>query len=261
MKFFYTFIVFIIFVTSVNAVDTRLDTIKKTGKLRVCVWPEYYGISYVDTRTQQLSGIDVDLAKELAKDLGTTPVFVKSSFATLIDDVTTERCDIAMFAIGHTPERAAKIRLTSAHISSDIYAITTKDNKRVKSWNDIDKKDVVVAVAKGTYHEGVMRSKLKNATLSVVANLHAREQEVESGRADVFMTDYPFGMLMLSKTSWAKLLKPERAYHITEYGWAVKYGDDIFFERIEKFLRDIKKDGRLQKAAKDNSLEAIVNLK
>jgi hypothetical protein len=48
VKFFYTFIVFIIFVTSVNAVDTRLDTIKKTGKLRVCVWPEYYGISYVD---------------------------------------------------------------------------------------------------------------------------------------------------------------------------------------------------------------------
>lgn len=261
MKFFYTFIVFIIFTTLLNAEDTRLDTIKKSGKLRVCVWPEYYGISYVDTRTQQLSGIDVDLAKELSKDLAAAPVFVKSSFATFIDDVNSDKCDIAMFAIGHTPERAAKIRLTSAHISSDIYAITTKENKKVKGWNDIDKKGVVVAVAKGTYHESVMRTKLKNATLSVVANLHAREQEVESGRADVFMTDYPFGMLMLSKTSWAKLLKPEKPYHITEYGWAVKYGDDIFYNRIEKFLRDIKKDGRLLKAAKDNSLEAIVNLK
>lgn len=261
MKFFYTLIVFIIFTTLLNADNTRLDTIKKSGKLRVCVWPEYYGISYVDTRTQQLSGIDVDLAKELSKDIGATPAFVKSSFATLMDDVNSDKCDIAMFAIGHTPERAAKIRLTSAHISSDIYAITTKENKKVKSWNDIDKKGVIVAVAKGTYHESVMRSKLKNATLSVVANLHAREQEVESGRADVFMTDYPFGMLMLSKTSWAKLLKPEKPYHLTEYGWAVKYGDDTFFERVEKFLRDIKKDGRLLKAAKDNSLEAIVNLK
>ena len=254
MRFIYYFLVFVIFATNGFAESSRLDAINASKKLRICVWPEYYGISYVDTRTQQLSGIDVDLAKELAKDLGVAPVFVKSSFATLIADVTSDKCDIAMFAIGHTPQRAAKIRLTSPHLTSDIYAITTKDNRKVQSC-------VVVAVAKGTYHESVMKTKLKNAELSVVESLHAREQEVESGRSDVFMTDYPFGMLMLKKTSWAKLLKPSKTYHLTDYGWAVAYGDDKFFARIEKFIKDIKKDGRLLKAATNNSLEPIVNLK
>jgi len=261
MKKISILIVFILTIAVFGAEPSRLEKIKKDGHLRVCIWPEYYGISYVDQRTQKLIGIDVDLAGELAKDLGVKPKFVKSSFATLIDDVSTDKCDIAMFAIGNTPARADKIRLTSPHLTSDIYAITTKSNRRIKSWDDIDKAGITVAVAKGTYHESVMKTKLKNATLLVVDSMHAREQEVESGRADVFMTDYPFGMRMLSQTSWARLIKPDRTYHLTSYGWAVAYGDDLFFDRVEKFLKDIKKDGRLQSAAKNNGLEPIVNLK
>jgi len=244
-----------------GAEQSKLDTIKKSGSIKVCIWPEYYGISYVDPRTQKLIGIDIDLAKELAKDLGVTPSFVKSSFATLIEDVSTNKCDIAMFAIGNTPARAAKIRMTSPHLTSDIYAITTKSNRRIKNWDDIDQAGITVAVAKGTYHEPIMKSKLKNATLLVVESMHAREQEVESGRADVFMTDYPFGMRMLSQTSWARLIKPEKTYHLTSYGWATSYGDEQFFNKIESFIKDIKKDGRLLNAAKNNGLEPIVNLK
>lgn len=261
MKFFYMLTLSLLAISAFGVDASKVDKIKKEGSLRVCIWPEYYGISYIDQRTQKLIGIDVDLAGELAKDLGVKPKFVKSSFATLIDDVVGDKCDIAMFAIGNTPARAAKIRMTSPHLTSDIYAITTKSNRRIKNWDDIDKAGVTVAVAKGTYHEPVMKAKLKNATLSVVDSMHAREQEVESGRADVFMTDYPFGMRMLSQTSWARLIKPEKTYHLTSYGWAVAYGDDIFFERVEKFLKDIKKDGRLLNAAKNNSLEPIVNLK
>jgi ABC-type amino acid transport substrate-binding protein len=261
MHFFYIAVMLFFASVSFAAESGKLEKIKADGALRVCMWPEYYGISYVDARTQNLLGIDIDLAHELSKDIGVKTKFIKSSFATLIEDVTTDKCDIAMFAIGNTPARAAKIRLTSPHLTSDIYAVTTKSNRRIKSFSDIDKKGVVVAVAKGTYHEPVMKTKLKNATLLVVDNMHAREQEVEAGRADVFMTDYPFGMYMLNKTTWARLIKPEQTYHLTSYGWAIAYGDEAFFERIEKFIKDIKKDGRLLKAAKKNSLETIVELK
>ena len=73
--------------------------------------PEYYGISFLDQRTQQFSGIDSDLAKELAKDLKAELEFIPSSFATLINDVTNSSCHIAMFAIGNTEARRAKLDL------------------------------------------------------------------------------------------------------------------------------------------------------
>lgn len=248
-------------VLTLFAQESRLETIQKNNELKVCIWPEYYGISYLDPRTQTLSGIDTDLAAELAKDLGVKLTFVQSSFATLLQDIPNNKCDIAMFAIGNTPSRAQKIRFTTPHLSSDIYAITTKSNKKIQSWMDIDKKGVVVAVAKGTYHEPVMKEKLKHATLLVVNSMHAREQEVQAGRADVFMTDYPFAKRMLAKTEWAKLIEPTETYHKTPYAWAVAYGDDAFYNAVETFVQNIKQDGRLLKAAHNNGLIPIANLK
>jgi len=243
------------------AENDKLNTILKDKNLKVCIWPNYYGISYLNQRTQKLIGIDVDLAKELAKDLQVNLEFIPSSFATLINDITQDKCDIAMFAIGNTKKRREKIRFTTPHLASDIYAITTKINKKIKNWEDIDKKGVVVSVAKGTYHETVMKQKLKNAELLVVNSYKARENSVLSGRADVFMGDYPFGKRMLAKTNWAKLIIPTETYHMTPYAWAISYGNDKFYNRIEKFIQDIKIDGRLFQYAKENGLEAIVKLK
>ncbi|OHE11511.1 MAG: amino acid ABC transporter substrate-binding protein, partial [Sulfurimonas sp. RIFOXYB2_FULL_37_5] len=205
-----------------------LSSILDTKELRVCIWPEYYGISYVDPRTQALKGIDVDLAYELGKDLGVSIVFVESSFATLIVDIQNKRCDIAMFAIGRTPLRMEQLTLTTPHLASDIYAIATKSNRRIHEWEDIDKPHVVVAVAKGTYHVDIMKQRLIRAKLLIVDSFTAREQEVEAGRADVFMTDYPFGMRMIEQKEWAKLIKPSQPFHITPYGWAMAQGETRF---------------------------------
>ena len=236
----------------------RLTAMAQASELRVCIWPDYYGISYRNRKTLALQGIDVDLARELGKDLGLSTRFVDSSFATLIDDVLGDRCDIAMFAIGITPARADKLRFTTPHLQSDIFAITTRSNRRIQTWADIDQPGVVVAVAKGTYHEPVMRSRLKAASLAVVDTPQAREQEVESGRADVFMTDYPFSRRMLDNVDWARLVSPPGTFHLTSYAWAVKPGDDAWYRRVEAFVTAIKQDGRLLSAARKHQLEPVV---
>lgn len=235
-----------------------LFSILETKKIRVCIWPEYYGISYINPRTQELVGIDVDLAKEFAKDLGVSVEFKESSFATLIRDITTQHCDIAMFAIGQTNERKEHLSLTTPHLASDVYAISSKSNKRIQVWEDIDKEGVVVAVAKGTYHVALMQKSLQRAKLLVVDSLHAREQEVEAGRADVFMTDYPFGIRMIEERDWAKLIKPSTPFNITPYGWAIAQNEPALQEKVEVFIEAIKRDGRLLNAAKRHHLEPIV---
>ncbi len=240
------------------AQSSILDRVQAAGNLRVCIWPDYYGISYRDPKTQILSGVDIDMAKALARDLGVGLIFIDSSFARLIDDVTEERCDIAMFAIGITSARKAYLRFTQPHLASDIYAITTKSNRRIKQWSDIDQDGTVVAVAKGTLHEPVMRERLQRATLRVLDTPHAREQEVESGRADVFMTDAPYSQRMLRTTDWARLIRPEGAYHVTQYAWAMRPGDDRWHERVESFLRSARQNGTLRASASRHGLQHIL---
>ena len=237
---------------------SHLDRIASSKELRVCIWPDYYGISYRNPRTQQLEGIDIDQAQALANDLGAKLRFVDSSFAKLVDDLTQDKCDLAMFAIGITPARMEKLRFSKPYLVSDIFAITTKSNRRIKTWADIDQPGVVVSVAKGTLHESVMRDKLKSATLTANATPQGREQDVESGRADVFMTDYPFSRRMLEQTDWARLVSPPSTYHLTSYAYAVAPGDEKWLARVERFVADVKRDGRLTTAAKRHQLEPIV---
>ncbi|WP_265947539.1 substrate-binding periplasmic protein [Dechloromonas sp. A34] len=240
--------------------ESVLDHIAASQAVRVCIWPDYFGISYRDPKTQQLSGIDIDMARALGRDLGARVEFVDSSFARLIADVSEDRCDIAMFAIGITPQRQEKLRFTKPHLASDIYAITTKSSRRIRTWSDIDKAGTVVAVAKGTLHEPVMKGKLKAGTLRVLDTPHAREQEVESGRADVFMTDFPYSQRMLKTTDWARLVKPDATYHITPYAYAMRPGDDRWHARVEQFVAGVKRNGELKAAAERHGLLTIAVL-
>lgn len=238
--------------------EGRLDRIASSGRLKACIWPDYYGISYRDPRSMQLQGLEVDNARDLASELGVEVEFVDSSFARLIDDLESDRCDIATFAIGVTEQRQARLRFTSPHLVSDIYAITTKSNRRVQRWSDIDRKGTVVVVAKGTLHEAVMRARLAAAELRIVDSPSAREQEVRSGRADVFMTDYPFSLRMLDSNEWARVVAPDRPYHVSHYAWAMRQGDDRFHARVEQALAKLRADGRIAENARRHALEPIV---
>lgn len=260
MKVIFSIIITFIFTSFLNATNTKLDNIIKNNELRVCIWSQYYGISYVDKRTQKLVGIDSDLALELAKDLNVNLKYIPSSFPTLINDIKNDKCDIAMFAIADTKMRREQMRFTSAHLQSDIYAITTKTNKKINSWEDIDKEGVIIAVAKGTFHESIMKNKIKNAKLLIMKGFKQREDEVQSGRADAFITDYPYSTKMLAKTSWARIIKPNKDFHLTPYAWTMAYGNDKFYNAVEKFISNIKHDGRLSKFAIKNNLEPIVKL-
>ncbi|MBP7580171.1 MAG: amino acid ABC transporter substrate-binding protein, partial [Vogesella sp.] len=46
----------------------RLDDVLAAREVRVCIWPDYYGISYRNPKTRQLSGVDIDMAQGLGRD-------------------------------------------------------------------------------------------------------------------------------------------------------------------------------------------------
>jgi ABC-type amino acid transport substrate-binding protein len=241
-----------------QAETSRLQKIIDAKEIRICIWPDYYGITFRNPKTRVLSGIDIDLSAELAKDLGVELKYIDSSFPQLIDNLLSNQCDIAMHAVGVTPARAAKLQFSHAYLRSDIYAVTTKAGTAIKSWEDIDKPGRIIAVQAGTIMEPVMQQSLKQAKLVSIKPPMTREQEVESGRADAFMTDYPYSRRMLETTDWARLVAPPQVFHLTDYAYAMVPGDKSLLEKVNGFIRNIKKDGRLQAIAQKHKLELIV---
>jgi cyclohexadienyl dehydratase len=234
------------------------DQVRSSGNLRVCIWPDYYGISHRNPNTAQLEGIDIDLSGQLAQDLKVNLQYVDSSFTTLVEDLLTDRCDVAMFAVGMLPQRLQQLKFSRPYLQSDIYAMTTKSNRLVQQWADIDKPGVKVAVQAGTFMEPIMQAQLKQAQLVVVKPPATRARELEAGRVDVFMTDYPYSRRLLDNADWARLLSPPKPFSVLPYGYAVKPGDDAWWRQVDTFVERIQRDGRLELAAKRHGLSAII---
>ncbi len=235
-----------------------LDHVKSSRTVRVCIWPDYYGITFRDPRSQRLRGIDIDLSAALAADLGVRVVYVDSSFPSLIEDVAGNRCDVAMFAVGVLPQRQQVLRFTRPYLQSGIYGIVTRNSRIVRDWVDIDRPGVNVAVQAGTFMEPAMRATLKQANLVIVAPPQTREQELQAGRVDVFMTDYPYSRRLLDNADWARLISPPEPFHPLPYAYAVRPGDNEWFKTVDDFVTRIKRDGRLAGAAQRNGLSEVL---
>ncbi|MBY0337600.1 MAG: ABC transporter substrate-binding protein [Acetobacteraceae bacterium] len=236
----------------------RLDAIRARGELHVCIWPDYFAISWRNPRNSELEGIDVDLARALAARLGVRPIFVETNFAQFMDRVEAGDCDIAMMAVGITPARAERVAFSRPYLASAIYAVTTRENTRVTRWEDIDQPGRVVAVAAGTVMEPIMRGTLRRAELLVVQPPRTREAEVQSGRADVFMSDYPYTRRMVVLHEWARVIEPPERFGETLYGWAMPRNDPAWVTEVNAFLSQIRADGVLARAAARHNLTPIL---
>jgi cyclohexadienyl dehydratase len=237
------------------------ERIKASGNLRVCIWPDYYGITLRSPRDGELRGLDIDLSAEFAKSLGVPLEYVESSFAKLVDDLTADRCDVAMFAVGITAQRQQRLRFTQPYLRSDVYGVTTRSSRVVRDWADIDQPGVKVAVQAGTFMEPVMVAALKKAQIVVIRPPLTREQELEAGRIDVFMTDYPYSRRLLDSADWARLVASPQPFNPIPYAYAVKPGDDDWLRQVDQFVAQIKRDGRLEAAARRHGLAEIAVLK
>src|SRR5689334_5052193 len=124
-----------------HAETSRLDEVMKSGKLRVCSPGDYKPFSYAKP-DGTFEGIDIDLVQSAAKALGAEPVFVKSSWPTLMNDFL-DKCDIAVGGISVSTERAKKAGFSMAYMVNGKAPITKCENvKKFQTVADINKPSV-----------------------------------------------------------------------------------------------------------------------
>ena len=81
------------------------DAIKQAGTLRLSVNATYAPMEYHDTATNELKGLDIDLANALAAKLGVKVAYTDVAFAELIPSLATGRTD---FIISGLSDRASR---------------------------------------------------------------------------------------------------------------------------------------------------------
>ena len=137
-----------------------------------------------------LSGADIALAQALAAALGLEPVFLRSSWPGLAQDLQRDAFDIAIGGVSVTPERAQLGRFTRVyHEGGKTLLARCADAARFNSADAVNAPDVRLIVNRGGTNESVARALLPRASLRVYPDNIGVFAEVAEGRADVMLTD------------------------------------------------------------------------
>lgn len=236
----------------------RQAAVQARGTLRVCIWPDYFAITYRNPRSDELTGIDIDLAHDFARRLGVRPSFVETNFRDFMDRLEADDCDVAMFGVGITPQRAARVAFAAPYLSSPVFGVTTEGNRHITRWEDIDRPGNAVAVAAGTFMEPLMRETLRQASIVSVAPPMRREAELESGRVDVFMSDFPYTRRLAETQDRLRIIQPPPGFGETRYAHAVAKGDPAWLAIVNGFIAAARADGTLARAAERHGLTPIL---
>ena len=201
------------------AQTSRLDEVLQRGTLRVGLTGDYRPFS-VKATDGAMTGLDVDMAQNLAQSLGVALEIVPTTWPGLMADLRDGKFDIAMGGITITLERQKAAFFSNPVLHSGKTPIARcADRERYATLADIDRQGVRVIVNPGGTNERFDRAHLRAAEIVVFPDNTRIFDELAAGRADVMITDAVETRLQQKLHPGLCAIHPETPFDRSELGY------------------------------------------
>jgi polar amino acid transport system substrate-binding protein len=139
-----------------------LDVVRRRGVLRVGV--STFVPWVMNAKNGQLIGFEVDVAKQLAEDLGVKAELVETSFPSLLDDLLADRYDVIVTGMSITPARAlvANFSIPLGESYARLLANRAKA-AGIRTAAGFDRPEVTIGVRAGALGEPIARKSFPKA--------------------------------------------------------------------------------------------------
>jgi len=114
-------------VSGALAADSLLDTVKQRGEMIVGVKYDFPPMGFINKDTGQPDGFEVDLAKEIARELSVKVKFVQALSKTRIPLIVNGNVDLVIATMTHKREREKAIDFSIHYMITGQRPITRKD--------------------------------------------------------------------------------------------------------------------------------------
>jgi polar amino acid transport system substrate-binding protein len=179
------------------AADNTLDRIRANKVLRIAVLPGELPYFNKDLATGTWSGFAIDMANDIAKLLDVQLDFTESTYGNSILDLQSNKIDLG-FALNPTPQRALVVDFC-ASVFQHPFGAMLKKGLEARTWADINKPSVAIAVDVGSANETVARRFASNATIKSLKSRDEVMLEMSSGRVDCVVNALVLGLTAIAK--------------------------------------------------------------
>jgi polar amino acid transport system substrate-binding protein len=228
---------------AVAAPTLRADTlgdIRQAKKIRISIDLTNSPYGRVDDKLQP-SGSDVDIARQLAKDMGVEFEIIPTTGSSRIPLLQSGKADLVISSLSITPKRAKAVDFSIPY--ADLLSVVAgPKNIDVKSLRDLDGKKV--AVTRGTTQDTDLTQRAKNTQIVRYEDDATLALAVASGQADLFATGRA-QVLVINNKNPARELEPKITLQTFLLAIGVRKGDAELLAWVNDWVRTNLKNGKL----------------
>lgn len=236
--------------------DESLNKVQKSGKLVLGLDNAFPPMGYVDTKTGELIGFDIDLAKEVCKrlniELKPQPIDWKSKTSEL----NNGNVDCLWNGFSKTPEREKELNLSTPYMKNE-QVILIKTDADFKGLKSLAGKTIGVQ-SDSSADAALNENKEFKDTLKSVVQIDDYSKavlELQNGTIDAIAIDEVVARFYLANNPGAyKMLEEEdgksSSLATEDYIIGFRKADNALKTKIEETLKEMASDGTMAKISK-----------
>lgn len=235
--------------TTEQHIKGKVAEIVERGTLLVGTTGDYRPLSFCEPDGTYW-GFGIEMAQEIAKNMGVEIAFVKTSWPTLTADVLAEPqlFDFAIGGITITDARRETMLMSEGYLANGKTILCrAQESGQYKSLADLDKPEVKVMVNPGGLNEKFANENLTHATIVV----HQKNEEIPTliaeGAADVMITEIteaPYYVKADPRLAAPLLNEP---FTHGEIGVLMQKGQEDLLQVVNSTIQKMKSDGSLRR--------------
>ncbi len=219
-----------------------LQQILSDGTVRVCSTGDYRPFTYRDPQGAW-SGLDIDMADQLASRLGVKIDLVPTTWGAVTADLGA-KCDIAMGGITITLDRAKHALYSAPYLRDGKAAIVRcADSSKYRTLADIDQPGVRVIVNPGGTNADFDKANIHRATIVGYPDNNTISEQIANGAADAMITDG-------SEIRWQVMQNPrlcgvstDHPFTFEQKAYLIPQADPQLQQWVDQWLNIAQNDG------------------
>ncbi|HHQ6731859.1 TPA: ABC transporter permease subunit [Staphylococcus aureus] len=228
--------------------DQTWEKIKERGEIRVGLSADYAPMEFEHTVNgkTEYAGVDIDLAKKIAKDNNLKLKIVNMSFDSLLGALKTGKIDIIISGMTSTPERKKQVDFSDSYMTTKNIMLVKKD--KVNEYKDIkDFNNKKVGAQKGTEQEKIAQTEIENASITSLSRLPDVILALKSGKVEGAVVEKPVAEAYLKQNPKLGISNVKFNEEEKDTVIAVPKDSPKLLSQINKTIKEVKDKGLIDK--------------
>ncbi|MGQ7376019.1 transporter substrate-binding domain-containing protein [Streptococcus suis] len=232
-----------------ESTDNYLKNVQDKGTLVVALSPEYAPFEFrtlVDGK-DTIVGADIELAKEIGKELGVEVEFSAMSFDNVLNSVQNGKVDLAISGISATEERAKVFDFSIPYYTSTNKLIINKVNETLFT-NISTLESGKIGVQKGSIQEKIATELLPNASKVSLSSNGELVNELKSGKLDGIIFEEPIAKAYVANNDDLMIVDTEIESNYSDaYAVALPKGSTALKEQVDEVINKLVAEEKFNK--------------